>query len=46
MECKIKTIQETKNIFEKSKTDPKSILFSVDKINVKLLKKLKKITEY
>ena len=42
MESKIKTLQKTKNIFEKLKTDPKSILFSEDKIDVKLLKKLKK----
>ena len=42
MESKIKTLQKTKIIFEKLKTDPKSILFSEDKINVKLLKKLKK----
>ena len=40
MESKIKTLQKTKNIFEKLKTDPKSKLFSEDKINVKLLKKL------
>ena len=42
MERKIKTLQEAKNIFEKLKTDLKSILFSIDKINVKLLKKLKR----
>ena len=46
MERKINTLQETKNIFEKLTTDPESILFSIDKINVKLLKKLKKVTVY
>ena len=42
MEHKIKTLQETKYIFEKLKTNPKSALFLVDKENDKLLKKLKK----
>ena len=42
MECKIKALQETKNIFENLETDPKSVLFSKDIINNKLLKKLKK----
>ena len=43
MKHKIKTLQETKDIFEKLKTDPKCILFSMDKINIKSLKKLKKL---
>ena len=42
MERKIKALQETKNIFENLKADPKSVLFSKDKINNKLSKKLKK----
>ena len=46
MERKIKTLQEIKNVFENLKTDPKSILFSVDKRNIKLLKTSKKITVY
>ena len=37
----LKTLQETKNIFENLKTDPKSTLFSEDKINNKVIKKLK-----
>ena len=41
MENKPKTLQETKNIFEKLKTDPKSVLFSEEKIDKQLLKKLK-----
>ena len=45
MKHKIKTLQETKDIFEKLKTDPKCILFSMDKINIKLLKKLKKLPQ-
>ena len=39
MERKIKAFQETKNIFENLKTDPKGVLLSEDKINNKLLKK-------
>ena len=42
MENKPKTLQEAKNIFEKLKTDPKSVLFSEEKIDKRLLKKLKK----
>ena len=42
MENKPKTLQEAKNIFEKLKTDPKSVLFSGEKIDKRLLKKLKK----
>ena len=43
MESKPKTLQEAKNTFEKIKTDPKSVLFSEEKIDKRLLKKLKKI---
>ena len=39
---KTKTLQEAKNIFEKLKTDPKSVLFSEETIEKKLLRKLKK----
>ena len=35
-------MQETKKIFQNLKTDPKSVLFSEDKINKNLLKKLEK----
>ena len=35
---KIKTLQETKNIFENLKTDLKSVLFSEEKLNNELLK--------
>ena len=41
MENKPKTLQETKNVFENLKTDPKSGLFSKEKINKRLFKKLK-----
>ena len=41
MENKLKTLQEAKSIFEKLKTDPKSVLFFKEKINKRLLKKLK-----
>ena len=44
MENKPKTLQETKNVFEILKTDPKSRLFSKEKINKILFKKLKKPT--
>ena len=44
MENKPKTLQEAKNIFEKLKTDPKSVLFSEEKIDKRLLKKLKKFS--
>ena len=39
---KTKTLQEAKNIFEKLKTDPKSVLFSEETIEKQLLRKLKK----
>ena len=42
MERKIKALQERKNIFENLKADHKSALFSEDKINNKLSKKLEK----
>ena len=41
MENKLKTLQEAKSIFEKLKTDPKSVLFFKEKIDKRLLKKLK-----
>ena len=41
MENKLKTIQEAKSIFEKLKTDPKRVLFFKEKIDERLLKKLK-----
>ena len=34
-------MQEAKNIFENLKTDTKSVLFSEEKLNMRLLKKLK-----
>ena len=40
MENKEKTLQEAKNIFEKLKTDPKSLLFSEEKIDKRMLKKV------
>ena len=42
MENKPKTLEEAKNIFENLKTDTKRILFSEEKLNMGLLKKLKK----
>ena len=42
MENKLKTLEEAKNIFENLKTDTKSTLFSEEKLNMRLLKKLKK----
>ena len=42
MENKLKTLEEAKNIFENLKTDTKSTLFSGEKLNMRLLKKLKK----
>ena len=42
MENKPKMLQEAKNISEKFKTGPKSVLFSNGKIDKRLLKKLKK----
>ena len=38
MEHKVKTLQETKAIFNELETDPNNVLFSIDE----LLKKLKK----
>ena len=38
MEHKVKTLQETKTIFNELETDPSNVLFSIDE----LLKKLKK----
>ena len=40
IENKEKTLQEAKNIFEKLKTDPKSLLFSEEKIDKRMLKKV------
>ena len=42
MEIKNEILQETRNVFEKLKTDEKSVLFSEEKLNIKLFKKLKK----
>ena len=42
MENNLKTLQETKNIFEDLNTDTKSILLSEENIDKRLLKKLKK----
>ena len=42
MEHRVKGLQETKTIFNELKADPKSILFSIDELDTKLLKKLKK----
>ena len=42
MEHKVKALQETNTIFNELKTDPKSVLFSIDELDTKLLKKLKK----
>ena len=44
IEHKVKALQKTKAIFNELKTDPKSVLFSKDELDTKLLKKLKKIT--
>ena len=43
MENKPKALQKVKNIFENLKADTKSVLFSEEKLNIRLLKKLKKI---
>ena len=43
MENKPKTLQEDKNTFENLKADTKSVLFSEEKLNTRLLKKFKKI---
>ena len=40
MENKPNTLEETKNVFENLKTDPKSVLFSEEKINKGLFKKI------
>ena len=42
MEIKNKILQEMRSIFEKLKTYEKSVLFSEEKLNIKLFKKLKK----
>ena len=44
MESKQKILQEPKTIFKSLKTDKKSVLFSEEKLNLKLFKKLKKST--
>ena len=41
---KQKILQDAKAIFESLKTDEKSVLFSEEKISLKLFKKLKKST--
>ena len=43
METQNKILQETKNIFEQIKTDEKSLLFSEEKLHIKLLKKVKRL---
>ena len=43
MENKTKALQEAKSIFENLKTDTKNVLFSEEKLSMRLLKKLKKI---
>ena len=42
MEHKVKTLQETKTMFDELKTDPKRVLFSIDELDTIRLKKLKK----
>ena len=42
MEDEKKLLQKAKNIFKNLKTDPNSVLFSEEKIDSRLLKKLKK----
>ena len=42
MEVEKKFLQKAKNIFKNLKTDPNSILFSEEKIDNRLVKKLKK----
>ena len=44
MKSEQKILQKAKIIFESLKTDEKSVLFSEEKINLKLFKKLKKST--
>ena len=41
MEHQVKVLHETRLIFHELKTDPKSVLFSLDELDTKLLKKLK-----
>ena len=43
MENKKETLQKAKNIFEKLKTDPKSVLFSGKKNSYTIVEKTKKI---
>ena len=42
MEHKVKTLQETRTILNELKANPKSILISIDELDIKLLKKLTK----
>ena len=42
MEHKVKTLQETRTILNELKANPKSILISIDELDLKILKKLKK----
>ena len=42
MEHKVKTLRETKIIFDELKIDRKTVLFSIDKLDTKELKKLEK----
>ena len=42
MEHKVKTLQETRTILNELKTNPKSMLISIDELDIKILKKLKK----
>ena len=42
MEHKVKTLQETRTILNELKKNPNSILISIDEIDIKILKKLKK----
>ena len=44
MESKQKKLQKAKTIFQSLKTNEKSLLFSEEKLNFKLFKKLKKST--
>ena len=46
MEHIVKALQKTKTIFNELKTNPKSILFSIDELDTKLLKILKKKSQY
>ena len=42
VEHEVKTLQETKTIFDELKTHPKSELFVIDELDTKQIKKLKK----